>query len=405
MTDTAPRTHWVPTWHLPALLTKLKRMAKKGERYDVPVTWTVGEPEKRSVYVHCIGPDAESYYRKATCYPVQVSAELVAMKGWLLVGQLDFTLGDTPIIRTVPGREVPDLKPTPGCDHCHRRGVRYRTYVVQNEQTGEYRQVGSTCVADYLGWDPVRTAALATMLVEDWRFDDDDEGRNWKSKPYAFVEEIVTMAACFIRGTGWISRSDQRAGLKDFATADFVEDGLFDPKAWEAVTKEDKKLAQDTLEHVRGIQNPRSDYVQNLTVLANYDDPLYGRKVIRKNLGLVCSMIPFYQRAMEQEAERKRKAAAAGHCNEHLGEVGQRLEVTAYCESVRFIEGYYGATALHRFRDPDGRLLVWFCGGRGFDAEVGQTYKLRGTVKRHDDYKGTAQTILTRCVRLKEAAA
>ena len=35
--------------------------------------------------------------------------------------------------------------------------------------------------------------------------------------------------------------------------------------------------------------------------------------------------------------------------------------------------------------------------GEGYDIEEGKTYTIKGTVKEHSEYKGTKQTILTRC--------
>jgi len=49
--------------------------------------------------------------------------------------------------------------------------------------------------------------------------------------------------------------------------------------------------------------------------------------------------------------------------------------------------------------DLSGNHLTWFASGS--DMEVGNTYKLLGTIKKHDEYNGVKQTILTRC-KVKE---
>ena len=95
-----------------------------------------------------------------------------------------------------------------------------------------------------------------------------------------------------------------------------------------------------------------------------------------------------------------------------VGEVKERIErvVTYLGHSFyerRSFSGYGMDTVnIHRFSDDEGNLLVWkttACLERvdedGFLASIerGTRLTLRGTVKAHDEYRGTKQTVLTRC--------
>lgn len=66
-------------------------------------------------------------------------------------------------------------------------------------------------------------------------------------------------------------------------------------------------------------------------------------------------------------------------------------------EEVRRTErdSRYGTVWWHRMRDQRGRRLAWFAVGRRL--EVGGAYRLRGRVRRHDEFRGQAVTVLERC--------
>lgn len=77
-------------------------------------------------------------------------------------------------------------------------------------------------------------------------------------------------------------------------------------------------------------------------------------------------------------------------------EVGERIrdievELT-YCRQTGWNE--WGETWIYKFTDGKSQF-VWFTGYK--DIEVGQTYKLSGTVKKLDEFNGVKQTVVTRC--------
>ena len=89
--------------------------------------------------------------------------------------------------------------------------------------------------------------------------------------------------------------------------------------------------------------------------------------------------------------------------SEHVGNIGERLEMAVKCERKVEIEShdYYGrpATAwLILFVDGEGNKYKWFTSSWKHLDRIpeNEIVKIRGTVKSHEDYKGTAQTQLTR---------
>lgn len=89
-------------------------------------------------------------------------------------------------------------------------------------------------------------------------------------------------------------------------------------------------------------------------------------------------------------AAQATKAASA-----YVGTVGDRLKLEVTVETVMHMEGHYGARSMVRFRDAHGNALVWWASGH-IEMAKGETLKVRATVKEHSEYKGEAQTIVSR---------
>jgi len=119
----------------------------------------------------------------------------------------------------------------------------------------------------------------------------------------------------------------------------------------------------------------------------------------------------------EAEVEAEREAEAAAKAKEdaikagfaagvYVGEPKKRLDFTLTLASDREFEGYYGLTHVYEFADEDGNCIVWFTQNiiETYDeerdgwwtAELGDTIKMRATVKEHKEYNGVKQTIITR---------
>ena len=93
-----------------------------------------------------------------------------------------------------------------------------------------------------------------------------------------------------------------------------------------------------------------------------------------------------------------KKALKPKDLSEYVGAIGERLKVDYIHETSI---SYWGAgwngeqelKYIHKFRDTDGNLFVWFT---GTGLEEGATITA-GTVKDHSEHEGTKQTVLTRC--------
>lgn len=98
--------------------------------------------------------------------------------------------------------------------------------------------------------------------------------------------------------------------------------------------------------------------------------------------------------------ERIKEREIEGRASEHVGAVKERIEFEAEVTGVYGTEGFYGHTDIVKFKDADNNQFTWFASDYT-NLERGDRMSIKGTVKKHEDYKGVKQTVLTRCKYLK----
>jgi len=135
-----------------------------------------------------------------------------------------------------------------------------------------------------------------------------------------------------------------------------------------------------------------SDYGRNLRVL------LAGENVSGRSLGVLASLVAVYAREKELAAKR---AAAPPRVQGFLADVGTRIKepIELSLTVVRYGDTGYGTTSTWVVGiTPDGHVVTWNA-SKDLNVEAGDTLVLSAaTVKAHENYQGTDQTVLTRAV-------
>jgi len=217
------------------------------------------------------------------------------------------------------------------------------------------------------------------------------------------------VAAC-IREHGWVSKQKALESQEAFDVDD-PKSRMLTATAWDAYSElirkpsdryynhlprieEDFEDATKAIEWAKQIISNGNEYLRSLNIIAK--DGYFNE---RREQGFAASMMAAYFRETKwAEAKKNRKDRK----NEFLGQVGQKLEVEV---TVKFLKelpnnySRYGCTHLHSMETDEGHSIVWFCTGTPLDKD--QKVKIRGTVKRHSEYNGRKQTMLT---RVKEVA-
>lgn len=341
---------------------------------------------------------------------VTVFGEIPRHGGWTVVARLDHDEEGETLLSLFPGlpdqlaAEVSGQRVIANfCHGCKIARHRTATYLARHD-SGEYRQLGTTCVEPYTGLPIKGLEAL-------WRFgklkDSDWEETGEGGIPADLrvpVAEVLRVTAAIVAQEGrYYSRAEEWKNT--LPTADGVSDYFFNrktPQEWRAaIDAEPDATATATAVREWAVQGYGSlnDYRHKVGQLAQAEtiDP--------RHLPTLVSAIAGWHRDQEKAA-----AERAAQNSQPQGTKGERLTVNATVTTVvELEERYYGYRAQRRrlikFQDASGNVYVWFSSAATVP-DKGDEVELTGTVKDHNTYGETVQTVLTRCrVAERELAA
>jgi hypothetical protein len=184
----------------------LKLRAKGVECADVSFTDTgiVREPQENGA------PDK-------LFHVVTVQGPTPSINGWTFLATLQHTtdgniIGKVPTISTPEGFLNQYREVEPVCNHCNLSRRRNDTYLIRNDSTNEVKQVGSSCLGDFLCCtSPESLAAIAEIIIEAGLAAQESEfgqgGCEGKGVP---LDQYLPYVCAAIRLGGWISRTSAR---------------------------------------------------------------------------------------------------------------------------------------------------------------------------------------------------
>lgn len=433
---------------------RIERLNKRARKLGVPgLTYEVTGRFVKDVDTGREDWKLDPIVLKVPFVTVEVTGATPKIAGYTFAATIEHTKAGN-ILHSVPGAglEAPARFRETGrvCEHCGYVRDRKDTYLVFHHESQTWKQVGKTCLKDYLGedvdaflnrlgwWNEI--ALFGEVDPDEWGW-----GGGHRCEPLYHRSEFLRAVAILVRTEGWVSRTKARASNEMLtATADRAlwllspsvnrDDANDKHKVWSKSTPEDAETAQKTLEFVRTewLGKPvqeRSEYEHNVAAaIADGDEE---DTVSRRQAGLVGSAVFCYYRAVEKEIERKEEEKNL--LNEHFGEVGGGDEIGVYTRGAKkgqpkFRKGYEltltilaiidrvdefdgFTTYIHKMRDADGRTFTWFGsrhletderpeGDEGFrplrPAERGDTVKAVWNVKAHNEFKGRKETIVNR---------
>lgn len=344
-------------------------------------------------------------------HTIEITGPIIKVNGWNFVASIEHTNHGNAIKR-VPSFEgdIPVHFRSVGtkCDHCESSRIRKDTFLV-SDNDGNFKQVGRNCLADFLGHDPARVMWYLRLVREAMGFIEECCG-NFRYEHVIDHLTAITAALYFSYTKGWVSKAKAQMSTTDNSTSSWVW-WLFGPPVGngklmeerraissdisDEIKEEAKKVLEWAMEEFVGKdQNSRSDYEQNLAIA------LQKNNVTFKDVGIVSSVVPCYFRYIDRKVKTEEDSKKT---NEYFGEPGKRFELVLKVTRYSTSEGQYGCTHIYGFEDADGRNFVWFGSkilrddaNHNKRIEVGFSFSSRWTVKKHDEYKGRKQTILTR---------
>jgi len=337
----------------------------------------------------------------ASWWETTITGHAPSYQGWVFEAALDFDPEAGLITRPAPGvdRIDRDSIREGACDHCGITRDRRKIYLVRHTGTGETRQVGSTCIKDFLGWD----GRVVFIPASDGAFSDGfgcgGEESGGEGTPAYATSTVLAAAWAATRAFGY-HRSDGTDGTPTKTMVSI----MLSPARRSAREREfaqrmrpyiDESYAQAAVisAYLASQAWPAdSEYGINLKALlgTEHTEP--------RSLGLLVSAPSAWARAMEKET--RRQALASEVANEHFGAVKERVTLTVRLRSIRYIEGEWGTTTLYTLITDAGHLVKYFASREilGHDATAGDStvYMIKATIKGHDEYEGVKTTVITR---------
>lgn len=374
-------TFSIPAFRKPDIQKRLEKLAKKAVKYgNSDISYLFGDTIILEV--------TTEYGKRSVEYVnVSVSGEAPKISGWEFLARVELLEGDENLIHHVPGNATilkDGFRTHDGhCDHCNTNRPRNDVYVMSDGV--KQIAVGRTCLRDFLGIDDPKAIVNRAQFFEELKaIQDEDFIVGFSSHGYYDLNEVLVIAAGFIRTKGYVSKAKQaETGYE--TTGEAVKYCIGNVPGYTLETsKEDREWANKTLDFFRSENNFGNDYMDNIRVLVKQDI------VKNQHIPLISSAVITAQRKLAESNTSQKES-------NFIGEVNQRLRgYDLIIEKIIFLgSGMWGPSYLHLMKDANGNSFSWITSSKLEEAE-GSTIKVDCTVKTHKVYNGIKQTVLSR---------
>lgn len=377
----------------------IEKANKRAERYGLNGVATIIDERTTEIDVHS---DDNTVIGTRVQWELEVEADPFENAEWELVAALDF-VGEGAVVRCLPGKNLdgvtrPDDRV---CEHCGTRRNRSKSYMVRHLDSGELKQVGSSCLLAYTGFDPKFALFASTFLDSIAEIADEQPEHSGSRTPIEFsIDAAIRMAlAASNDGRKFVTASVAREQER-MSTADEVLFALLPPfgaerpadaarraELWADFHQVDDARVNEIIAYAETIEGS-GDYAQNMRAVFS------APGITFRHMGLAVSAIAAHNRHIDREIERaERPQPAAGF----IAPVGERVrDIAATVETIREFDTQYGVSSLLVLRAEDGHIIKWFA-SKPLNLNKGDQLTITGTVKAHEQYQGVDQTVLTRC--------
>ena len=366
------------------LVEKINKLNRKAQKFGLPKMQYFVEPSVR--YTEPEDGKVQAFVE------VELFGEVPKINGWQLVARIEHNNDpDYPenVVAAAPGHEVPAHYRTADseCNHCNHKRYRSNTYILINPE-GEYKQVGSSCLVDYIG--KMTANSLLNWFTWEKTVGEWFEAENGMRQRWSFhLPTVIAYTLGCIEKFGWTSVSKAKEEYGVCSTASDVSAQMDDKwrqyqdKAYLVDAAPYMEKAQQVIEWGKTLVDD-GDYTHKIITICN------AGVVPQTLFGLSVSIPAAYNRAME-EIEKK----AAKKPSEYVGEVGQKIKVSAKCTGIWTVDSFYGPVDIIKFLTEEGEVIVWKTGS-SVEVETGKVYNIEGKVKEHSTFRDEKQTVITR---------
>ena len=312
--------------------------------------------------------------------------------------------------------EIPERYKTcgPTCEHCQKIRSRKDTYLIYNNETQEFKQVGKNCMNEYTNGLDAEQVTLLCSMYEKLESSGYYSGSSYTR--YMDVKKTLRYAFECFRHFGyekaWDDYGDRsqnrttRERVSDYMTLfespsrlstamkerleQEVAEAHFNPESEYAT-----KSSEDAIAWITSTKEWSNDYLRNLYIICSEAYQEY------RNFGILVSMPAAYDRHLKdiayQEKKKAEREADPRMNSQHVGQPGERITIT--CKTFEFVKSFdseWGMSHLYKFTDENDNVFSWFSSNY-VDLDEVEVKTIKGTVKGHSEYNGMKETQMTRC--------
>lgn len=414
---TEPTLYHVPLANYARLKEKFGALANKAEKLGLPrpTFEPVGTQHMANVQLHrevetSFGIEVVTENVQRPVQDVMISSPDIAINGWRVIGAIQHEapapdgkkVGNivTPIGEQPEGSLKKYRDADANCEHCKIDRNRTQTYVIENEQ-GERKQVGSTCLQDFT---KVKNAHSLARFAEDLNAlleRETDFGGSGQS-PYVDLKDLLEK-------TAWVWKKDGRVYKKTNITDELPTvaqvtslylpqekrpKGLIGFNHKTHIGAEEQEIASKVLAFMHNIPaDVPSDYFNNLRVIGAHDI------VHEKNFGVATSAIAAWARAEGIKSDKETEMELS-HPIEHVWfKQGQdRFEPTpvTYVRTLASFPSSFSRGTVYKMMfetTPDpamphqkAPIIVTTEAIDPSDFKEGDPFVMSGNIKEHSEY-------------------
>ena len=392
--------YFIPESAIDSLETKLATIRRKCAKYGCEFSYSrIGETFKKVEIQDNEGMRTEVTIK---AIEVEVSGTAIAESGWKLAGKIEH-LETGNLIHSFGDATIPDWyrSASPRCEHCNSDRHRKETYVLYHAENNAWKQVGSSCLKDFTGYVSAEMAAAVASVYALLDQISEDRIHIASSPKYFDTESVICYAIECVKHWGYHKSEEGNDATRE-RVRDLMHRHMKLPASIDAVTFDPMSTANlQTFEDLRSrllALNAEDDYTNNLQVL------LRAEKVPEKHLGILVSAVPYYNKMIARDVEQRKTSNS-----EFVGNVGDKLTIDiATVKLVNIYDGYYGSTWRYQIVDTHGNVFMWDASSPMWDTVCvedspkgdvieGLPLQIKGTIKKHDEFRNIKQTWLTRC--------
>lgn len=400
----------IPAENYESLSRKITALNNKAEKLGLDeitldIQYSIGEatPDKK----------VPGQFNEQEYFQIEVLGEPPVLDGWKFVGIIEPTELGNLLIEIKPDYPIPDkYRHTDLCDceHCGIKRDRNTAFVVMNEETKQFLQVGRVCLKSYTSDTDPKNIALYESFFKLRNFETKLHGERYK--PMYSSENVLTF---FLKGIEMYP--EKRSNMLTMAIGNFSQISVGHDYYNELV-----KTRRDIYANIDDAAYKKAAHFK-ASLLALDDtnnNRLWNYKVVLQekytsNPYMVIESVEFkeaYDNRMTLETKRLAEQMERMKAKEDLlekkksrttvGVEGEKGVFHVRLEKAKFVSNQFNGYILYVFRDKDDNNLTCFHGGKELFTEEQEKkmidektmFYLQGTVKEFSKYNDEAQTML-----------